>query len=164
MKIQPLHSSSLPAYSTDPKARARLAAALGLAASLGLAACQDDPLSSDPQGGSLAVTDSLSASTSSSSATAGMPEYSSSSSQDTLTPITEPLSGDIAWVDTATTVDSVSEDTVSVDTLIIEPLAGVIMQPVYPYPQSSSSAPSSSSAVPGSSSATAGVAALPDEE
>ena len=163
MKIQPLDNSSLPAYSSDPKARARLAAALGLAASLGLAACQDDPLSSDPQGGSLAVTDSLSASTSSSSATAGMPEYSSSS-QDTLTPITEPLSGDIAWVDTATTVDTVSVDTVSVDTLIIEPLAGVIMQPVYPYPQSSSSAPSSSSAAPSSSSATAGVAALPDED
>ena len=67
MKIQPLHSSSLPAYNTDPKARARLAAALGLAASLGLSACNDEPL-----GGDIAAPDTTAVS--SSSATAGMPE------------------------------------------------------------------------------------------
>ena len=135
MKIQPLHSSSLPAYNTDPKARARLAAALGLAASLGLAACNDEPL-----GGDIAAPDTTAVS--SSSATAGMPEYSSSSSKDTLTPITEPLSGDIAWVDTATTVD----------TLVSEPTAGGIMLPASSSSQISSSSQDTAEPLPEDSS------------
>ena len=162
MNIQPLNNSSLPSYSKDPKARARLAAALGLAASLGLAACQDDPLSSDPQSGTQAVTDSLG--TSSSSTTAGMPEYSSSSansssSQDTLGSYDIPESGMIVVPvepDTLTVIDTlptpiggdivmppepdtVETDTVEIDTLIAGPTAGVIMLPM------SSALPASSS-------------------